>query len=127
MNQRPDGVLVGVAAVAAFAAGLIAVAQHADCTSAGYKLAVAQRGNLELRRGVDQLARRVDVLKTPQAATARAAAMKLASLKYPKTWNVVAATTIERQAVAALVPASQLSPAAPAVPVVPISTKGAPR
>jgi len=89
-----DGVLLGVAAVAAFASGLLAVSHHAECTTAGYRLAVARRENIELRRGVDELARRVDALRTPQAATARAAAMKLTSLKYPKTWNVASATVI---------------------------------
>jgi hypothetical protein len=119
-----DGVLVGVAAIAAFSAGLLAVAQHADCTTAGYRLAVAQRENLELRRGVDQVARRVDALLTPQAAMTRAAAMKLTSLKYPKTWNVASASTIQKNAVATVLP---LPTFAPGVPMVPVSTKGSAR
>ena len=119
-----DGVLVGVAAIAAFSAGLIAVAQHADCTTAGYRLAVSQRENLELRRGVDQVARRVDALRTPQAAMARAAAMKLTSLKYPKTWNVASASTIQRNAVAAVLPLPTFASGAPTIPV---PTKGTAR
>jgi hypothetical protein len=121
---RGDGVLVGVAAIAAFSAGLIAVSQHADCTTAGYRLAVAQRENLELRRGVDQVARRVDALQTPQAAIARAASMKLTSLKYPKTWNVVTAAAIGRCAVQTAFP---LPTFAPSVPMIPASAKGDPR
>jgi hypothetical protein len=126
MNARHggDGVLVGIAAVAAFSAGLIAVSQHADCTTAGYRLAVAQRENLELRRGVDQVARRVDALRTPQAAMARAAAMKLSTLKYPKTWNVVSAAAMERRAVETILP---LSTFAPAAPMIPVATKGTAR
>ncbi len=125
LPARNDGALIGIAAAAAFAAGLIAVSQHAECTSAGYRLAVAQRENLELRRSADVLARRVDGLRTPQAATARAASMKLASLKYPKTWNVVHAATIERAATAAV---AAVQPAPPTVPqTIPVSTKGAAR
>jgi len=119
--EKKDGVLVGLAAVAAFVAGLLAVSQHAECTAAGYRLAVAQREHLELSRAVDQIERRVDALRTPQAATARAATMKLASLKYPKTWNVVNATTIERRAAIAFV-----SPL-PTVQTLAVSSKGAAR
>jgi hypothetical protein len=92
--KRDDGVLVGIAAAAAFAAGLLAVAQHAYCTSAGYQLAVARRAGLELRRSAHQAERCVTALSTAQAATARAAAMKLTTLKYPKNWNVVNASTL---------------------------------
>ena len=95
-----DRVLVGIAAIAAFAAGLVAVAQHADCTTAGYESAVAQREGVELRRQCDQIERRVAILSTVQAATARVAAMKLTSLKYPKTWNVVRPATLRSCAVA---------------------------
>jgi hypothetical protein len=107
---RCDGVLVGVAAAAAFAAGLLAVSQHAECTNAGYRLAVAQRENLELRRGVDQVGRRVDALRTPQAAMARAASMKLSALKYPKTWNVVCAASMQRRAMETVLPLSASAP-----------------
>jgi len=102
MNGRggDDRVLVGIAAAAAFAAGLVAVAQHADCTTAGYESAVAQREGLELRRQCDQVERHVAILSTVQAATARVAAMKLTSLKYPKTWNVVSPATLRSCAVA---------------------------
>lgn len=92
--RSDDGVLVGIAAVAAFAAGLLAVAQHAYCTSAGYRLAVARRAGLELTRCADEAERQVTKLSTAQAATARAASMKLTALKYPKTWNVVNAATL---------------------------------
>jgi hypothetical protein len=110
-----DGVLVGVAAVAAFVAGLFAVSNHAECTNAGYRLAVAKRENMELRREVDQAARRVSALRTPQAATARAASMKLASLKYPKTWNVASSSVVQRCA---------LDAASSGVSAVPASAKG---
>ncbi len=92
--KRDEGVLVGIAATAAFAAGLLAVAQHAHCTSTGYQLAVARRAGLELRRSAAEAELRVTRLTTPQAATARAAAMKLTALKYPKSWNVVNAATL---------------------------------
>ena len=95
-----DRVLVGIAAAAAFAAGLVAVAQHADCTTAGYQSAVVQREGLELRRQCDQVERHVAALSTAQAATARIAAMKLTSLKYPKTWNVVSPATLRSCAIA---------------------------
>ncbi len=124
--KQGDGVLVGSAALAAFAAGIVAVSQHADCTSAGYRLAVADRENVELRRGVEQAERRVEALRTPQAATARAAAMKLASLKYPKTWNVVCAASVEHAAAPPVLPAIMTPPAAtsPDVPMIPVGMKG---
>lgn len=108
-GRRDEGVLVGIAVAAAFAAGLLAVAQHASCTSAGYELAVARRAGLELRRSAAAAERRVTALSTPQAATARAAAMKLTALKYPKSWNVVNAATLRACAdpvTAAVVPAA---------------------
>jgi hypothetical protein len=95
-----DRVLVGIAAAAAFAAGLVAVAQHADCTTAGYRSAVAQREGIELRRQCDQIERRVAAMSTAQAATARIVPMKLTSLKYPKTWNVVSPATPRSCAIA---------------------------
>jgi hypothetical protein len=113
-----DGALVGLAAAAALAAGLLAVSQHADHTTLGYQLAVAERERLELRRGVEQWERRVAALRTPLAASARAPSMKLAALKYPKTWNVVSAATLRSCADAAPVSAA---------PVVPAAAKGAPR
>jgi len=85
---------VGVAAVAAFAAGLVAIAQHAYCTSAGYQLAVAQREGQELRREEEQAERRVAQLSTITAATARATPMKLTRLSYPRNWNIVNAATL---------------------------------
>ena len=94
MNGRGDGVLVGVAVVAAFAAGLVAIAQHAYCTSAGYQLAVAQREGQELSRVADQAERRVAQLSTVTAATARVTPMKLTRLTYPRTWNIVNAGTL---------------------------------
>lgn len=105
-----ERVLIGIAVGAAFAAGLMAVAQHANCTTAGYDLAVAQRENLELRRTAAELDRRVSSLSTPQAAVARAAAMKLTNLKYPKTWNIVRGATV--RAVAASPVAAAPLPAA---------------
>jgi hypothetical protein len=99
--KRDEAVLVGIAATAAFAAGLLAVAQHAYCTSAGYQLAVARRAGIELRRSAAEAELRVTRLSTPQAATARAAAMKLTALKYPKSWNVVNAATLRACAVPA--------------------------
>jgi hypothetical protein len=89
-----DRVLVGLAVLAAFAAGLVAVAQHASCTSAGYQLAVAQRECVELRRSLAQAERGVTRLETLPAASSRATPMKLASLRYPKTWNVVSSATL---------------------------------
>ena len=90
MNRREDdGVLVSVAVAAAFAAGLVAVAQHAYCTSAGYQLAVAQREGEELHRTAEQAERRVAQLSTVTAATARATPMKLTRLMYPRSWNIV--------------------------------------
>ena len=115
-----DGVLVGVAAAAALAAGLMAVAQHANCTSVGYELAVAERENLELSRGVERIERRASALRTPQAATARAAAMKLSALKYPKTWNVVTSATV-----ASCVVAPTVAPST--APTIAVSAKAAAR
>jgi hypothetical protein len=92
--REVDGVLVGVAVAAAFAACLVSVAQHACCTSAGYQLAVAQREALELRRAEEQAERRVAQLSTVTAATARATPMKLTRLTYPRTWNIVNAGTL---------------------------------
>ena len=89
-----DGVLVGVAVVAAFAAGLVAIAQHACGTSAGYQLAVAQREGQELSRAAEQAERRVAQLSTVTAATARANSMKLTRLAYPRSWNIVNASTL---------------------------------
>jgi hypothetical protein len=91
---RDDGVLVGVAVAAAFAAGLVAIAQHACCTTAGYQLAVAQREGEELQRAAEQAERRVAQLSTVTAATARAAPMKLTRLSYPRSWNIVNAGTL---------------------------------
>jgi hypothetical protein len=111
--QGGDGVLVGLAAAASLAAGLLAVAQHADCTSVGYQLAVAERERMELRRELGRWERRVAELRTPSAATARATSMKLASLKYPKTWNVVSAATVRAcadAAVTAAKPAAKETP-----------------
>lgn len=105
-SKRDDGVLLGIAAAAAFAAGLLAVAQHAYCTSAGYELAVARRAGLELRRSADEAERNVTRLSTAQAATARAPSMKLTALKYPKTWNVVNAATLRACATAPALPES---------------------
>ena len=99
-GQGDDGVLIGIAMAAAFAAGLIAVAQHAGRTSAGYQLAIAEREGIELRRVADQAQRRVSSLRTPQAATARVAPMKLTALKYPNKWNVANAATIRSCAAA---------------------------
>jgi hypothetical protein len=112
MSDRDGGdrVLVGIAAAAAFAAGLVAVAQHADCTAAGYRTAVAEREGLELRRQCDQAERRVAALSTAQSATSRVAPMKLNSLKYPKTWNVVSPATLRSCAVADALPMLRLSP-----------------
>jgi hypothetical protein len=108
MNQTcgDDRVLVGIAAAAAFAAGLLAVAQHAGNTTAGYESAVAQREGQELKRRCDQIERHVAALSTAQAATARVAAMKLTSLKYPKTWNVVSSATLRSCTAAAAPPAA---------------------
>lgn len=92
--KRDESVLVGIAAAAAFAAGLLAVAQHAYCTSAGYQLAVVRRAGLELGRSAAQAELRVTWLSTAQAATTRAASMKLTALKYPKNWNIVNAATL---------------------------------
>jgi len=93
-GKADDGVLVGVAVVAAFAAGLVAIAQHAYCTSAGYQLAVAQREGQELSRAAEQAERRVAQLSTVTAATARATPMKLTRLTYPRSWNIVNAGTL---------------------------------
>jgi hypothetical protein len=88
------------AAVAAFLAGLGAVAQHAACTSAGYALAVAECEGAELRRLAGLAQRRVEAVQTAQAALARAKAMNL-TLDWPRTWNVVRKSTLETQAAAA--------------------------
>jgi hypothetical protein len=106
-------VLVGLAAAATFAAGLIAVAQHANTTSAGYQLAVLERENLELSRIASQGERRVAELSTAPSARARGqspAMKKLASLKWPKSWNVVRSETLA--ACASDVSAASASPVA---------------
>jgi hypothetical protein len=105
MSAQGDGVLVAIGAASAFAAGLLAVTAHADCTTAGYELAVARREAVILRQTADAAERRVAELSTMQAATARAAAMKLTRLRYPKTWNVVSAATLRACADAPAAPA----------------------
>jgi len=108
--------LIGLAAAATFAAGLAAVAQHANATSAGYELAVAQREHVELARIAARAEQRLSRLSTPQAAMARAQApamKQLASLKWPKSWNVVRAATLEACAAA---PAAAFEPARTAAP-----------
>lgn len=123
--REGDGVLVGVAAVAAFAAGLFAVAQHACCTSAGYQLAVAQREGEELHRAAEQAERRVAQLSTVTAATARATPMKLTRLTYPRSWNIVNAATL-RACLDGHPPAAPAAAPAPAPAAVP-SRKAATR
>lgn len=103
-NAQGDGALVAIAAAAAFGAGLLAVRAHADCTAAGYDLAVARSEGVELGRAADAAERAVTRLRTMPAATARAAAMKL-RLDYPKKWNVVRAGTL-RACLAAPAPAA---------------------
>ena len=111
-----DRVLVGIAAAAAFAAGLLAVAQHSSCTSAGYELAVAQREGTELRLAASQQERRVTALSTAQAASARIAPMKLTTLRYPKTWNVVNAATVTSCAAASAAASMSVAPRAAGTP-----------
>ena len=93
-DSGDDRILLGLAVAAAFAAGLVAVEQHCSCTAAGYQLAVASRENLELRRACDEAERHVSRLRTPQAALARLAPMKLPKLDYPKRWNIVSSRTL---------------------------------
>ncbi len=95
MNGRTsnDRTLLVVAVAAALAAGLCAVDQHASCTTAGYALAVAQREGEECRRMADAAERRVAAARTTQATMARAKDMKI-PLDWPRTWNVVRASTL---------------------------------
>lgn len=77
MNRRRDVPLLGLAAAAAFAASLLAIAQHSENTAFGYRLAASQAEGEALAREAARLERRVASLRSPVAVLARrGAAMK---------------------------------------------------
>ncbi len=91
-SSREAGTLVGLAVGLAFVVAVAAVGQHDACTDAGYQLAVAQREGIELRRICARVEQRVATLRSPASAIARAQKWQL-GLAYPRTWNVVSAST----------------------------------
>ena len=70
-DDRRDGPLLALAAVAAFGAAILAIRQHSETTSLGYSLAAAQREGEVLEREAARAERRVSALRSPSAVLAR--------------------------------------------------------
>lgn len=70
-GDRRDGPLVALAAAAAFAAAILAIRQHSETTSLGYRLAAAQREGEVLAREAARAERRVAALRAPNAVLER--------------------------------------------------------
>lgn len=75
MNRDARGLLLAVGA--AFGAGLLAIAEHAEKVEQGYRLAAARAEGEVLRREAMHAERRVALLRLPRVAAERAMRMKL--------------------------------------------------
>ena len=75
MTSDARGLLLAVGA--AFGAGLLAIAEHAERVEQGYCLAASRAEGEVLRREAMHAERRVAVLRLPKVAADRAVAMKL--------------------------------------------------
>jgi hypothetical protein len=108
MTRAARSLLLSVAA--AFAAGLLAIAEHAEKVEQGYRLAAARAEGEVLRREAMHAERKVALLRLPRAAAERATAMKL-DLGHPPDRR-----TLSPAQVAALVPPAAAAPPPAALP-----------
>jgi hypothetical protein len=109
-----------LAVAAAFASGLLAIAEHAEKVEQGYLLAAARAEGEVLRREAMHAERRVALLRLPRVASERALAMKL-ELGHPSDRRTLSPEQIaefmgppsDAAAPAASAPAPATAPSAP--------------
>ncbi len=114
-RARNETALVGLAVLVALGVSFVAVAQHTDCSAAGYALERTERRCLELEQRLETSRRHVAALRAPIATLERARNMGLA-LHYPDPSDRAAeppAWLVSRAAAHAVIPDAAHVPSPP--------------